>query len=813
MLKKLWRQSFHSTILIAVGLILCTGLAITHSQEVKADDLPVTHISGSLSENQTWTNDHVYVVDGSVVVPAGVTLIIEAGTIVKGTLPWSWFSVINVSGGILQVEGTASDPVRFTSIKDDSLGGDSGNDGPSSPASGDYFTAITNSGGATISIGHAQFKFAARPIDLGCSGSLSAAIIDSDLDNGVKLSSCEANNISMQRNNFHLTSPGYAIDMFQTDPSGISMAGPNKNTFSGTGQATTLNMLNGHISSGQSWTVNNSNATLYARNFNLDGALTLDEGTVFKNDVNNGNSGISVNAGATLSIAGSASNPVVFTSAKDDGVNGDSLDDGPTSGETGIYTTAISGQGGTINISHATLRYAVYALNVGCGAPFGTTNVNISDSLFNSGLYASNCSQGSINLQRNHFDIFSPESFAIEANYTDIRGVALAGSDQNTFTGTGKPVAVKWFDSSVAPNTTVAISNTTGAVLYTNNIAVDGVLQLDGALVVKLNPGGMNGFTVSPQGQMLVNGTSNSPMKITSATDDSIGGDTTGNGNSSGQDAWYTRFVGMSSGSTVQVSNVDVKYAAYAFGVDGGQLNVTNADIDHVSYGFYAPITGQLTIDSTSISNASYGVYAGGDAHVIFRGTLNSISTRGIQACDWQQSCLVDASYVDWGSADGPRPASGWMACGSVYVSPWKYGANTYNGDGGTLFPENCNGSPTPGQQVTNSINNFQQRIAAKQIDCSGGFQDACDAISTAMTCLGGAVNVAQSTSPWPLPPASTAQEVNAFGGLIRDSAATYLTSQASPSALGSGLSFFNQVIGVAGTMLTMADAYNSCAP
>ena len=114
---------------------------------------------------------------------------------------------------------------------------------------------------------------------------------------------------------------------------------------------------------------------------------------------------------------------------------------------------------------------------------------------------------------------------------------------------------------------------------------------------------------------------------------------------------------------------------------------------------------------------------------------------------------------------------------------------------------------------MSSAITGFQQGISNKEIDCSGGYQAACDAIDSAYACLSGAMNVAQSTTPWPLPDSSTADDVNAFGGLVLNSASTYITSQEVVSPVGTGLDFFNQLVGVAGTLVTMANAYNSCAP
>lgn len=180
-------------------------------------------------------------------------------------------------------------------------------------------------------------------------------------------------------------------------------------------------------------------------------------------------------------------------------------------------------------------------------------------------------------------------------------------------------------------------------------------------------------------------------------------------------------------------------------------------------------------------------------------------------------NCAVDAAYVDWGSTDGPLatdPANN-MVCGTVTISPWVHDSTTYTEEGNPDLYDvgDCDGSDVPSVQLSNAISTFQNGVSSREIDCSNGFQDACQAIEAAYACISGAVSVAQSTSPWPLPPASTAEEVDAFGGVIRSSAENYIGGLEETSVPGFSFSVINETVGVTGTILTIANAYNSCAP
>lgn len=76
--------------------------------------------AGIIKENETWTADKIYILGGKVVVDDGVTLTIEAGTIIKGAEgQGSLASALIVDqGGKLFAEGTAAKPIVFTSVLD-----------------------------------------------------------------------------------------------------------------------------------------------------------------------------------------------------------------------------------------------------------------------------------------------------------------------------------------------------------------------------------------------------------------------------------------------------------------------------------------------------------------------------------------------------------------------------------------------------------------------------------------------------------------------------------------------------------------------
>ena len=97
---------------------------------------------GRLTTSAAWTKDVVHVVRNWVVVPSGVTLTIEAGTVVKFA-EHTGFKVEN--GGRINVAGTVAAPVVYTSAADDTIGGDTDRR-EKAPSFGDYAVDVVSGG-------------------------------------------------------------------------------------------------------------------------------------------------------------------------------------------------------------------------------------------------------------------------------------------------------------------------------------------------------------------------------------------------------------------------------------------------------------------------------------------------------------------------------------------------------------------------------------------------------------------------------------------------------------------------------------------
>ncbi|MDF1706225.1 MAG: S-layer homology domain-containing protein [Aeromicrobium sp.] len=103
-------------------------------------------VAGTITASTVWGPDQakVYRVTGDLAVPAGVTLTLLPGTVVK----FDAGVALRVQGTV-QADGTAASNVVLTSVRDDTIGGDTNGDGQASSAvAGDYVGVAATGQGA-----------------------------------------------------------------------------------------------------------------------------------------------------------------------------------------------------------------------------------------------------------------------------------------------------------------------------------------------------------------------------------------------------------------------------------------------------------------------------------------------------------------------------------------------------------------------------------------------------------------------------------------------------------------------------------------
>ena len=141
----MWRAAVFAALVLPLLVLTATpGSAVARSKRTVSNG---THVSGPISASTTWTTaGSPYVIDGDINVLAGATLTIDPGVVVKFN---GAVRALRVTG-TLRAVGSQGNEIVFTSVKDDSVGGDSnGDNGLTQPSFGDWSSICFSAGTAS----------------------------------------------------------------------------------------------------------------------------------------------------------------------------------------------------------------------------------------------------------------------------------------------------------------------------------------------------------------------------------------------------------------------------------------------------------------------------------------------------------------------------------------------------------------------------------------------------------------------------------------------------------------------------------------
>ncbi|MGA1835737.1 cell wall-binding repeat-containing protein [Herbiconiux sp. 11R-BC] len=317
------------------------------------------------------------------------TLTVEPGTIFKD----SRFMVMD--GGTVDVNGTAARPVIFTSLLDDTAGGDS--DGlpvqPTSNVSTDFPLFEFRGPHSTIDIEHATVDWsvsmvAANVTAPGVSTEGSRLrIADSSSRGRVFLRDFEGE-VEIVRNTFDIRPYSWgprlpliatpALQLERADITGVALAGTDANRFVGDAQSRLVSFTFSTVQPGTEWTIGSDSGAIFTDALTIAGTLHVNPGTVFKNGT------LSVLPGASLDVQGTDDDPVIFTSLEDDAIEGDTnVGHDGGGGPSGSVAIAFHDRDpATENRAEATISGVVFR-NLSTAIDVGQWNVVfVSDSLF-----------------------------------------------------------------------------------------------------------------------------------------------------------------------------------------------------------------------------------------------------------------------------------------------------------------------------------------------------------------------------------------------------------------------------------------------
>lgn len=523
-------------------------------------------LSGNLYTSASWLQSDPafpFILAGSVTVHDEVTLTLPAGTLVKAA-----DQVQLVVYGSLVCPGTAAEPVRFVSLKEDGFGGDTNGDGPSSGQPGDWigiqaygyssnngivdwhWTELHHGGGTGGGQGGLYLIYSDLALledctlaDCSASGLQAAecsptavrSTFRDNLDHGLVAS---GNVPVVLQDNLFLDNQDWGAYL-----SSILLGDFSGNTGSGNG----INGLGlgGNLYGTATWSHPDA-----AFPFILNGPtqivdggyLTLPAGTVVKVTDQ-----VQLTVYGRLDCMGSAIAPVRMVSLKDDSVGGDTNGDGPSSGSPGDWV-GIQGYGYSSAQGILDLEYLELHHGGGAGASQGGLYLIYSDSavLDNctighcsaSGLQVAECSpvvHASAFVGNLHHGLYASGNSApvLTANQflgNQMWGAYLAGCYLTGFSGnggSGNAIDGLGLYGSVLGDATWSSTPGFPFVLAGDVLVSDGYsLGLSPGTVCKGQPSGR--FYV--YGRLNATGLPSAPVLLTSLADDSVDGDTGGDG-------------------------------------------------------------------------------------------------------------------------------------------------------------------------------------------------------------------------------------------------------------------------------------------
>jgi len=622
---------------------------------------------GTLAVPSTWRKlDQPYVVTGTVVVDGKGSLSAEPGTVIKLTASGGI-----VVYGILQFQGQASAPIVLTSLKDDEVGGDTNSDGGASlpgPANWDGLVFALGSsgrisncwvryGGSARQLAPGLFAIGAvscytdgvtlqscelygNSIGVYCSGAsptvTACSIVDSreagvrcDKGSSPKIADCEIGGRYTNPNK-GITADSASLTQvtaeplvvrntlrgnkwaFAVSPAAMANLSPTNLVSACANGAVMLSA--GQVSGSVLWPA-------FGGAYLLTGTVTVPSGsslTIAPGVVAKAQQDVELIVGGALTAEGRPDARIVFTSAKDDSVAGDTNGDrSATSPEPGDWI-GVTADSGTASFAFCDFSYAgqeslsgrpkcalycrnaspavkgcAFANNSGCGfyADAGTYKQTAPEPLI------SGCS-----FRRNTWGLqmYADSTPNLGADNTSSGNQAGAARIVGkVFTGRAHWPA---FEDAyvIADKLTVAAGSE---------------LTLSGGSILKISPG--NGITVN--GTFTADGRPNARIVITALADDSVGGDTNMDGaatHPSGTDWLDIYFAPNSAG---RLAFTDLRYGGRYDTSPLGMVTITGSSptLEYVSVsgGFYNGIyiaDGKPSLRNlTLVNNLGSGIYLG----------------------------------------------------------------------------------------------------------------------------------------------------------------------------------------------------------
>jgi len=565
--------------------------------------------SGAITANETWQAGKVYVLTNDLTVGPGATLTIDPGVIVKALYGCcnDFYEYRLVVEGTLNVNGTADKKVYFTSERDDAVGGDTDNNGGSTPPkSGDWGDIVFKSGSQGI-LKFTEIRYS-----------------DSRKGGAIRLegSSPTLDNVTIRHSTWA------AISALPSDSPTITNFAAENVVLGG------MEIRSGGLTTDATWD-QTSIVYILTNDFTVgSGAtLTIQPGVTIKalygccNDFYE----YSLLVEGTLNVNGTASQKVYFTSIRDDAIKGDTNNDsGDTQAKSGDWGSIIFKSG-----SQGTVKFA---------------EIRNSDSQ----------KRGAIHLEGS-----SPTLQNLTVRNSSWAAISALPSDAPTITNFAAENAVLGgMEIRAGSLTTDATWDQSGIVyILTKDFTVgnSATLTIQPGVVIKAVYGCCNSFlrqSFTVEGHLVVNGTKTNNVVFTSSLDDAIGGDTNNDAGTTQPKAGDWEGFQFLSGSSGSFNYTVIRYAGVsntygAVNVKAATVNLTNSVLSNSIIGLL--VDGSLAQRSMAEVNAPTSI----SKSSLLNNSEFSILTKS------EGTVIANSNW--WGGNTGP----GQQVSGNVTVEDW----------------------------------------------------------------------------------------------------------------------------------------------
>ena len=539
---------------IAAALLvfaLISALLPTRHGARPARALGTTNVCGPISSDTTWPGG-VYLATCSLTVNSGVSLSLSAGTILKFNPGTS----LKVSGSLVS-KGTDGSPVTLTSLKDDSVGGDTNGDGTTTtPAAGDWVGVLITANNASVSLDHTGLLYGGNWFTVYCPLSQHYA-------------------------------PLYALDNVANQDCGVQTTYYTGNTVEFTNSSVQHSASGGIRLANATATIDQSSIddagtgiNLIAGTTSISGSTISNGGFTEKNNMSLGQPGISASSTANITIQNSS-------------IQNNTGDGLFLSGILSLTGLMVSGNGGS------GLRTTA------------TTSFSLTNSTF-----TGNTGPG-INVSLSNATAFGNSGNAASGNGRN--GFGISGTIASTMPLPVVP-GLPYFLPSQSPYGLAVLSGVT--------------LTLPAGATIK----GDYGTALRVAGNLVASGTAGSPVTLTSLKDDSVGGDTNGDGTTTTPAAgdWVGVLI-TANNASVSLDHTGLLYGGNWFTVycplsqhyaplyaldnvanqdcgvqttyyTGNTVEFTNSSVQHSASGGIRLANATATIDQSSIDDAGTGI-------------------------------------------------------------------------------------------------------------------------------------------------------------------------------------------------------------